>query len=376
MRVLHFFRTYYPESYGGIEQAICQLCTASQAGGIDSEVLTLSPNIDPPELVINNHKVFRVRLDLEIASTGFSRSVLRKFRELAMDADIIHYHFPWPFMDVIHFAARIGKPTVLTYHSDIVRQWFLFQLYRPLMLRFLGDVDRIVTSSPNYLETSSVLRRFSDKVSVIPYGIDKESYPAPDEERLSGWRQKVGEKFFLFIGMLRYYKGLHILLDAVQGTGYPVVILGAGPIEVDLKKHAMRNGLDNVIFLGALPDEDKVALLRLCHAIVFPSHLRAEAFGISLLEGAMYGKPMISSEIGTGTSFVNIHGETGLVVPPGDPLAFRQAMNFLWNNSGAAQDMGARASARYRRLFTADKMAAGYADLYRGLLEQKELPGS
>lgn len=375
MRVLHFFRTYYPESYGGIEQAICQLCTASQAGGIDSTVLTLSPNIDPPELVINNHKVFRAQLELEIASTGFSRSVLRKFRELAGDADIVHYHFPWPFMDVIHFAAHLGKPTVLTYHSDIVRQWILFQFYQPLMLRFLGSVDRIVASSPNYLETSSVLKRFSDKVRVIPYGIDKESYPAPSEERLAGWRQKVGEKFFLFVGMLRYYKGLHILLDAAQGTGYPVVILGAGPTEGELKQHALRNRLDNVIFLGALPDEDKVALLRLCHAIVFPSHLRAEAFGISLLEGAMYGKPMISSEIGTGTSFVNIHGETGLVVPPGDSLAFRQAMNFLWNNSAAAQEMGARASARYRKLFTADKMAASYADLYRELLAQKNPPG-
>lgn len=371
MRVLHFFRTYYPESYGGIEQAICQLCTASQASGIDSQVLTLSPNINPPELIINNHKVFRAQLDLEIASTGFSLSVLKKFRELAADADIIHYHFPWPFMDVIHFSAGINKPTVLTYHSDIVRQRLLLLLYRPLMLRFLTSVDRIVASSPNYLESSSVLGRFSDKVRVIPYGIDKASYPTPSEDLLAKWQQRIGGKFFLFVGMLRYYKGLHILLDAAQGTDYPIVILGAGPIEDELKKHALRNRLDNVIFLGALPDEDKIALLRLCHAIVFPSHLRSEAFGISLLEGAMYGKPMISSEIGTGTSFVNVHGETGLVVPPSDALAFRQAMNFLWNNAEAAQDMGARASARYSKLFTADKMAASHASLYRELLDRK-----
>ena len=81
-----------------------------------------------------------------------------------------------------------------------------------------------------------------------------------------------------------------------------------------------------VAVLGALDDADKVALLTLCYAVAFPSHLRSEAFGISLLEGAMYGKPMISSEIGTGTSYINIDGETGLVVPMattnlfGDPV--------------------------------------------------------
>ena len=79
-------------------------------------------------------------------------------------------------------------------------------------------------------------------------------------------------------------------------------------------------------FLGAIPDEDKVALLTLCYGVVFPSHLRAEAFGVSLLEGAMFGKPMISSEIGTGTSHVNVGGVTGLVVPPGDSAALRAAL--------------------------------------------------
>jgi rhamnosyl/mannosyltransferase len=127
-------------------------------------------------------------------------------------------------------------------------------------------------------------------------------------------------------------------------------------------------GLRNVHFLGTLEDEDKAALLQLCYAIVFPSHLRSEAFGISLLEGAMFGKPMISSEIGTGTSFINIHGETGLVVPPSDPAAFRNAMSRLWSNPDMAADMGRSAEARYWELFTAEKMAAGYASLYRELL--------
>lgn len=107
------------------------------------------------------------------------------------------------------------------------------------------------------------------------------------------------------------------------------------------------------------------------YAMVFPSHLRSEAFGISLLEGAMYGKPMISSEIGTGTSYINIHGETGLVVPPSQPAAFRQAMRWLWEHPQQAEEMGRNAEARYRQLFTAEEMGRRWSELYRELLEEK-----
>jgi glycosyltransferase involved in cell wall biosynthesis len=171
--------------------------------------------------------------------------------------------------------------------------------------------------------------------------------------------------------VLRYYKGLHILLDAVAGSDYPVVIVGAGPIEEELKAHAARLGLKHVMFVGKLDDADKVALLTLCYAVAFPSHLRSEAFGISLLEGAMYGKPMISSEIGTGTSYINIHDETGLVVPPSDPQAFGAAMRTLWDNPALAQAMGKRAEERYQQLFTAERMASSYLALYQELVARR-----
>ncbi|HZW26113.1 MAG TPA: glycosyltransferase family 4 protein [Gallionella sp.] len=367
-RVLHFFKTYYPDSFGGIEQVIFQLCKGTARYGFTSEVLTLSRNAHEGPIEFSGHLVHQAKLDLHIASTGFSLSAFRKFGALAKQADIIHLHYPWPFMDLVHFATGHGKPTVVTYHSDIIRQQTLLKLYRPLKNRFLASVDRIVATSPNYLATSPVLNRYRDKIAEITYGLDKSTYPLPSSVRIADWRAKLGERFFLFVGVLRYYKGLHILLDAIRDTDYPVVIVGSGPVENELKDHARRSGLRNVHFLGTLEDEDKVALLQLCYAIVFPSHLRSEAFGISLLEGAMFGKPMISSEIGTGTSFINVHGETGLVVPPSDPAAFRDAMCRLWSNPDMAADMGRSAEARYWELFTAEKMAAGYASLYAELL--------
>ena len=309
----------------------------------------------------------RARLDFQIASTGFSISAFWRFYQLAKQADIIHYHYPWPFMDVVHFATRVCKPTVVTYHSDIIRQVHLNKLYRPLKRKFLECMDCIVATSPNYLATSMVLAKYKDNVKVIPIGLDKAGYPEVEPDRLQFWREKVGSKFFLFVGLIRYYKGLHILLEAAQGTDYPIVIVGAGPIESALKAQAAQLGLRNIHFLGYQSDEDKVALLTLCYGVVFPSHLRSEAFGISLLEGAMYGKPLISSEIGTGTTYINIADETGLVVPPSDSVALRQAMTYLWEHPEQAAEMGKCAEERYYQFFTADQMVQSYVDLYRDI---------
>ena len=365
MRILHFYKTYYPDSVGGVEQVIRQMCVGTGRLGIVNEVLTLTRRKGQADFMFEGHLVRPLPLDIEIASNGMSLAAFGALRRRAAACDVVHYHFPWPFSDLAHFVARTGKPCVVTYHSDIVRQQLLLRLYRPLMRRFLHSVDAIVATSPNYLASSPVLARYRGKTRVIAYGLDKSIYPAPQKERLDYWRARIGSRFFLFVGVLRYYKGLHILLDAVAGIDYPVVIVGAGPIEMELRAHADRLGLRHVLFMGALGEDDKVALLALCYALVFPSHLRSEAFGISLLEGAMYGKPMISSEIGTGTSYINVDGETGIVVPPGDARAFGAAMRHLWNNPQLARAMGQRAEDRYWKLFSAAQMADSYAALYR-----------
>jgi O-antigen biosynthesis rhamnosyltransferase len=370
MRILHFYKTSFPDTTGGVEQLIHQIALGTSKLGIEIDVLSLTTNQLPRTFEIESYLAHRAKLDFQIASTGFSISAFLRFYQLAKKADIIHYHFPWPFMDLVHFVTKVRKPTIVTYHSDIIRQKNLLKLYRPLMRRFLGHINKIVATSPNYLVTSNVLDSFSNKVSVIPIGLNKATYPKPSSDRLDYWHERFGDKFFLFVGVLRYYKGLHILLEAAKGTDYPITIVGAGPIEQALKIQAKVLGLNNIFFLGHLPEEDKVALLTLCYGVVFPSHLRSEAFGVFLLEGAMYGKPMISSEIGTGTTYININGETGITVPPSDALALRQAMQYLWNNPNDAAEMGKRAEARYWKYFTADNMVVEYVKLYKSMLNR------
>ncbi|CAM5572692.1 Glycosyltransferase family 4 protein OS=Stutzerimonas stutzeri OX=316 GN=N7335_02675 PE=4 SV=1 [Stutzerimonas stutzeri] len=371
MRVLHFFKTYLPDTTGGIEQVIYQLCQGNFALGVESQVLSLSPNPEPQRLQVGNHEVVRARQDLFIASTGFSREVFALFAEAAREADLVHFHFPWPTMDVVHFMTQHRRPCVLSYHSDIIRQRTLLALYKPLMHRFLKSMDRIIVSSPNYLASSDVLPCYRDRTCAIPFGLDRQAYPPPPIERLSYWQQRLPPRFFLFVGVLRYYKGLRYLLEAIAGSDWPLVIAGAGPEESNLKEQARRLGLENIIWTGRIDDTDKTCLLRLCHAFVFPSHLRSEAFGISLLEAALHGKPMISCEIGTGTTFVNVDGATGLTVRPADSVALRQAMARLWIDTALSAELGAGAARRFEEQFTAQRMCEQTVQVYRDLLQSR-----
>jgi rhamnosyl/mannosyltransferase len=297
-----------------------------------------------------------------------SISGLSLFKEQAEWADILHYHFPWPFMDLLHVLAGVKNKLVLTYHSDVVRQKKLLLLYKVLMNRFLGSVDVIVATSINYVRSSHTLKKYKDKVQVIPIGINKVYYQNPTKKEIEEVKNTVGKGFFLFIGTLRKYKNLQLLLDAVEGTSLHCVIAGSGPEEKKLKQYADKHSIKNVAFLGRVTDIEKASLIKLCRAIVLPSNMRSEAFGVVLLEGAMHKKPLISTSLETGTSFVNENEVTGIVIPPLSVVACREAMIRLEKEDGLAMKMGEQAYKRYQNIFTGEQMGRSYVDLYKSLL--------
>ena len=365
MKILHVFKTFINDSMGGTEQVIAQLVSNKNASDAEHTVLSLSN--DAPGLItgVGGIRNLRYSEDLTIASNSMSWRLLRDFKHIVKEYDVIHYHFPWPFADMLHLFGQVSKPSVLTYHSDVVRQKLWLKLYEPLMHYFLKSVDAIVATSPQYLATSPVLNKYRDKTEVVPIGIDRSHYPKSSNERLTYWRERFGQGYFLFVGMMRYYKGLSVLLDAITGTDCRVLIIGLGPMEEELKQQARRLKLNNVHFVGHVSETDKIALLELSLGFVFPSTMRSEAFGVSLLEAAMLGKPLVSTEIGTGSSYVNLHETTGLVVPPNDANALREALQYLWSHPKEAKRMGEQAALRHQALFTGQHMVAGYDVVYR-----------
>jgi len=175
------------------------------------------------------------------------------------------------------------------------------------------------------------------RVRVIPLGIDEQALPSePDLSIFSKLSLSPAEPYFLFIGATRYYKGLHFLIEAAADVPAKVVIAGAGPELDELRACAARLPTAQVFFAGRISDEEKVALLRHCRAFVLPSHVRSEVYGMVLVEASIYAKPMITCEIGSGTSYVNADGETGAVVEPRNSGALARAMNLLLADPQAA----------------------------------------
>lgn len=370
MRVLHVTQTYYPDTRGGIEEVVRQIALNTKELGVDTRVFVLSKKPTLTVIEVDGIKIYRAPLTVKVASCGMSVSAVNQFKDLADWAQIINYHFPWPFMDLLHLVSTSSAKTVVTYHSDVVRQKKLLTLYKLLMKHFLDRIDAIVATSDNYAASSSVLQKYREKIRTIVIGIDKESYLEPTKQELIKVEDRVGRDFFLFIGTLRKYKGLNFLLNALKGTGVRCVIAGSGPEEEKLKTLANKLKLSNVVFLGRVSDIDKVALVRLCRAVVLPSHLRSEAFGVALLEGAMYKKPLISTELGTGTSHVNIDGETGIVVPPADVDSLRESMLLMDYDKGLSNKMGQKSFERYNNFFTGSVMGDQYVELYADLLKK------
>jgi rhamnosyl/mannosyltransferase len=146
------------------------------------------------------------------------------------------------------------------------------------------------------------------------------------------------------------------------------VIAGSGPERERLAALAKQIGANNVVFAGQVTHEEKIALLKACRALVLPSHLRSEAFGMVLVEAQMFGKPMVCCEVGSGTSYVNENGETGFVVEPEQASELARAMNALLNDEALAARMGQAARARYEALFSGEALGRAYSALYRDVM--------
>ncbi len=367
MKVLHIYRTCYPETKGGLEQAIRVLCKGGLAHGVESTILTLGAS--NKEYYFEGTKIIVIKKQLEISSNGFSFALLKKFRELSKNSDIVHYQYPWPTGSLLSLLAP-QKKSLVSYQSDIVKQKFLKKLYWPLEQYFFSHVDKIIASSPQYAKSSKNLVKYKHKVKVLPLAIDESVYPVINEKIKSKWRQEVGSGFFLFIGVLRYYKGLQYLLQAAKINGLSVVIAGDGPEKNALQEYIAQNSLSNVRMVGFIDEDDKVALHQLSQAFVFPSHLRSEAFGISLVEAQLYSKPLISCDIGTGSSYVNVHNETGLEVAPSDPAALAEAMVKLNEDRSLGIKLGQQGRVRYEENFTSQIYAKNHINVYNELLKR------
>jgi rhamnosyl/mannosyltransferase len=289
-----------------------------------------------------------------------------------IDADIFHYHMPNPTCEFSHLLARPPGKVVVTYQSDIVRQEFLLKFYRPFLYKFLARAKAIIATSPNYVNTSPFLREFQAKCEIIPLGVDAaffDSAGSRTQREIAKLQNMFGPDFILFVGKLRYYKGLQFLIEAMSAIEAQLVVIGTGPMERDLKALAANYQVaDKVHFVGDVNEADLAAFYHACALLVLPSVYRSEAYGLVQLEAHACAKPVVSTRLGTGVEFVNLDGKTGLVVPPADAKALVEAVNLLLRDPERRKRMGDFAQKRARGEFSLQRMFEGVEAVYRKVL--------
>lgn len=214
---------------------------------------------------------------------------------------------------------------------------------RPLPWMYRGMAFQAISESTRDDLVTRGVRR--ESIRVIFPGIDTEHY-TPDPSVRSP------EPLFAYLGRLKKYKGVDIVLRAFASCGIPratLEIAGAGEFEAELRRMTSSLGVaDRVRFLGRISEDDKISLLRRAWATLFASP--KEGWGITNLEAAACGTPVIASN-SPGIRESVRHGETGYLTPHGDIAAMGASMRSLSDDRALVERLGV-AARRFATGFT------------------------
>ncbi len=328
IRVLHVFKTYYPYTYGGVENVIKSICAHSSRQDIYSEILLCGP--EDKVYSYEGVKVTALRSAFKISNNPISLRFIKNFIYISAHFNVIHFHYPFIMNELLScFQQKIKTPYIITYHSDVIRKGIVQSLYMRFSNRFLKRAKFVIFTSKNYSEISYT-KNMDITREIIPLTVSSEkqstkSLPSERVRQLSGG-------FILFVGNLRRYKGLKTLLEAARYSSRTFVVAGTGEDEKLLKFLSYTYKLENVIFLGEVTEADKYDLLKKCHFLCLPSDRKSEAFGVILLEAFSVGKCVLTSDLNTGVAFVNTHDDTGRVFKQGNYEDMNKQIEYLYEN--------------------------------------------
>lgn len=364
---------YYPPHLGGIEFHMRDLATALVERGVEVRAIVSNEAGEVLRETVDGVDVVRMARSFHYASTpvvpGMARALRVESRHPGAP-DLFHLHFPYPWGEVAWLRAKVPQPTVLAYHSDIVRQKTLLAAYSPILRRVLERADVVLASSPNMVEHSPFLAPIAEKCRVIPYGIDVDRYADTPEllARAAELRSGHDRPIVLFVGRLVYYKGPEVLVEAMRYVDADLVMIGRGPLKPKLEELVAEFKIGHrVTFLDPVDDAELAAWYHAADVFCLPSVARSEAYGLVQLEAHASGTPTVSTTLTTSVPFVNQDGVTGFTVPPGEVVKLAEALDALATDESLRARFGQQARARAREEFTIGRMVDRTLDVYAEL---------
>ena len=250
---------------------------------------------------------------------------------------------------------------IITWHANIENsRWgFISPIYNLIIKYLLQNSYIIVVTSPSLLDNSKLLLNYKTKVSVIPLSISS-TY---DSQKALVRRPAKPFKL-LFVGKLRKYKGVDVLIKSIKNLDVILTIVGDGAELNSLMNLANDLNLNNKIcFKRDLSDFQLIEEYKLADLFVLPSINEAEAFGIVQLEAMSFGLPVINTKLDSGVPFVSLDKITGYTVAPNDVSELEQAIVKIISSEEVYNKFSTNAKLRSFE-FTNEKMAKSYLSLY------------
>ncbi len=350
MRVAHVHRI---RGIGGSERHLLTLLPALAERGVEPVLVGLDDPAWDPRDFYDALRVPAIRIPAphDLDPLLLARLVLR------LRADVVHTHLV--HADVYGgIAAKLrGARLVSTKHND-----------DPFRLGQFGRVERgLARVTDRIIVITEALRRFTvervgipaQKVETIHYGLDDlpEAWGVNPPDDVPD-----GARILLAVARLTQQKGIDVAIRslALLPDDIVLVVLGEGRERAALETLARELGVGRRVFLpGRVPDV--AAWLRRATLLVHPA--RWEGFGLGVLEAMLAGLPVVASNVSSLPELVS-DGETGLLVPPGDPSALALAAARALDEPS----LGVAGRERARSRFSVAQMADRTAELYRRIV--------
>ncbi|MBR3074213.1 MAG: glycosyltransferase [Bacteroidales bacterium] len=383
MRILQLGK-FYPIR-GGVEKVMWDLTESLSSAGVPCDMLCAKfPYDDPDEkdlpfysqdgvFTLNDAgRVFCVPAWAKLAATMIAPRMISWLRRHGKEYDIIHLHHPDPMAALaLRLSGYRGK-VVLHWHSDIISQKFFLRLYKPLQDWIIRRSDKILGTTPVYINSSPYLREVQEKCDFVPIGIDPVSF---NLETAGAIRNSYpGKTLLVSVGRLVPYKGFSFLIEAMTRLPerFHLLLAGKGPLKESLINQIRNSGLqDRVTILGYVSDDDLPALFGAADIFVLSSVMKTEAFGIVQIEAMSCGTPVVATRIPeSGVTWVNEDGVSGLNAEPKDVDSLAKAI------MGVESDIerySAGALQRFNQLFTKEQMCLKVKSVYDSLYDNSPL---
>lgn len=356
-RILHISKYYYPFS-GGTEQ-IARDCVLALKDKYEQKVIAFNDGENDQIDTVDEIEVYKCGCFAKVSAQSLSFSYGKNLHSLmnSFDPDIIVFHYPNPFVASLLLNELKNRKTklIVYWHLDIIRQKFLRVFFNGQNRKLLDRAEKVIATSPNYIEGSRWLQSIREKCEVVPNCINEERMkitPEIESRAKEIRKQNKGKTICLAVGRHTEYKGFSYLIEASKllDDSFIIYITGKGELTDKLKKEAKDD--KKIQFTGRVDDLELKALIKACDIYCFPSITKNEAFGLALAEAMYYEKPAVTFTIpGSGVNYVSLNGVTGIEVENRNVEKYAGAIKKLAYDKEQREIMGESGKERVKTNF-------------------------